>query len=95
MDYQIVTSAKLSRRVTFSALYTATTMVFLEFMVMSTDGQTAISKWVKLEIGNRAPIITQDYPDEYTLWLNGEVKNDGWTLLNLALPAVFNQTWGT
>ncbi len=95
MDYPIVTSAKLSRRVTFSILYAATTMVFLEFMVMSADGHTAISKWVKIEIGNRAPNITQDYPDEYTIWLNGEVKNNGWTLLDLATPTVFNQTWGT
>jgi hypothetical protein len=93
MDYPIVAGAKFARRVTFSAKFTANTMLFLAFELKSEDGKSTVKRDVKLKVGSLPAQLTKDYPSEYTLWVKGLAQPDGWMSFDLSLPEIIRQTW--
>lgn len=94
MDYSIARNAQTSKRITLSVIYhQENAMLFFEFKLKSENGKPEF-RWVKIEPGNLAPEITKDYPNEYTLYLQGTPQPEGWALLDVSLPDdVIKHTW--
>jgi hypothetical protein len=92
MDHEIPRNAQFSRRIAFSVIYHANTMLFLQFRLKAEDGRTT-DLWVKIEPGTLPAGRTPDYPTEYTIRVQGSPQPGGWMLMDLSLPAIIEKTW--
>jgi hypothetical protein len=94
-DYQIPRTVKLSDRLVFAAIYTATTMIFTKVEMSSKDGTQTTQKWVKYEPGAGLPHPTAGHDDyECTFPIIGVPLQNGWRTFDISLPETVAQTWG-
>jgi hypothetical protein len=95
-DYPLPRNVKLSDRLVFAAIYTATTMIFTKVELSSQDGTQTTQKWIKYEPGAGLPRPTPGHGDyECTFPIVGEpLPNDGWRRFDISLPETVARTWG-
>jgi hypothetical protein len=81
----------------FDAQYDDTTMLFTRVGLKSLDGSLFARRWIKYYVsssGTPRSVVTDGYPDEYTLWWPAIALSRRWVSFRLSLPEVVSHTWG-
>jgi predicted nucleotide-binding protein len=82
----------------FEAQYSDATMLFTELVLKSRDGSLSARKWIKFYVssggGGIRGVVTDGYPNEYTLWWPATALPQRWVSLNISLTEAVRQTWG-